>query len=206
MKKEYLFKEEDYKYTLKGLNFFCEVVNQHWEGLNSARPIKDEDLPYIGKIHNHFYEKLWKEYLPQVCKEYGFNIEDLKSYEFKDALAYVRGTLMSRLGGVKGASDMMTKRLFQCGEGYGTFFHTSEYLTITDKGLVVNEKGLKEHFTVYIKNSKQEKALKIFDNIINEYKELKKLGITTSIDYFINYNDDTIYKESIINALKDEKE
>ena len=74
MKKEYLFKEEDYKYTLKGLNFFCEVVNQHWEGLNSARPIKDEDLPYIGKIHNHFYEKLWKEYLPQVCKEYGFNI------------------------------------------------------------------------------------------------------------------------------------
>ena len=58
MKKEYLFKEEDYKYTLKGLNFFCEVVNQHWEGLNSARPIKDEDLPYIGMINNHFYEKL----------------------------------------------------------------------------------------------------------------------------------------------------
>ena len=93
MKKEYLFKEEDYKDKLKELNFFCSVVNQHWEGLSSARPIKDEDLPYIGKIHNHFYEKLWKEYLPQVCKEYGFNNEDLKSYEYKDALAYVRGTL-----------------------------------------------------------------------------------------------------------------
>jgi hypothetical protein len=50
MKKVYLFKEEEYKDTLKGLNFFCEVINQHWEGLNSARPIKDEDLPYIGKL------------------------------------------------------------------------------------------------------------------------------------------------------------
>ena len=50
MKKVYLFKEEEYKDTLKELNFFCEVINQHWEGLNSARPIKDEDLPYIGNI------------------------------------------------------------------------------------------------------------------------------------------------------------
>ena len=183
MKKEYLFKEEDYKDKLKELNFFCSVVNQHWEGLSSARPIKDEDLPYIGKIHNHFYEKLWKEYLPQVCKEYGFNNEDLKTYEYKDALAYVRGTLMSRLGGVKGASDMMTKRLFQCGEGYGTFFHTSEYLTITDKGLVVNEKGLKEHFTIYITNSKQEKALQLFQEIAKNSNELLKLGLK----YFNKY-------------------
>lgn len=183
MKKVYLFKEEEYKDTLKGLNFFCEVINQHWEGLNSARPIKDEDLPYIGKLWTHFYDKLWKEFFPQVCEEFGLNIEDLRTYEFKDALAYVRGTLMSRLGGVKGATDIICKRLFQCGEYYGTFFHTSEFLTITDKGLVVNEKGLKEHFTIYIKNSKQEKALKLAQEIAKNSHELLKLGLK----YFNNY-------------------
>lgn len=183
MKKEYLFKEEDYKYTLKGLNFFCEVVNQHWEGLNSARPIKDEDLPYIGMINNHFYEKLWKEYLPQVCDEFGLNIDYINTYEYKDASAYVRGTLMSRLGGVKGASDMISKRISQSGEGYGIRFHTSEYLTITDKGLVVNEKGLKEHFTIFITNSKQEKAIKLFQEIAKNSNELLKLGLK----YFNKY-------------------
>ena len=171
MKKVYLFKEEEYKDTLKELNFFCEVINQHWEGLNSARPIKDEDLPYIGKLWTHFYDKL------------GLNIEDLRTYEFKDALAYVRGTLMSRLGGVKGATDIISKRLFQCGESYGTFFHTSEYLTITDKGLVVNEKGLKEHFTIYITNNKQEKALQLFQEIAKNSHELLKLGL----EYFNKY-------------------
>lgn len=63
MKKVYLFKEEEYKDTLKELNFFCEVINQHWEGLNSARPIKDEDLPYIGKLWTHFYDKLWNPFM-----------------------------------------------------------------------------------------------------------------------------------------------
>ncbi len=184
MKKEYLFKEEEYKDKLKGLNFFCEVVNQHWEGLNSARPIIDEDLPYIGKLWTHFYDKLWKEYFPKVCEEFGLNIQYMNTYEYKDALAYVRGTLMSRLGGVKGATDMISKRLFQCGEGYGTFFHTSEYLTITDKGLVVNEKGLKEHFTIYITNSKQEKALKLAQEIAKNSNELLKLGLKFVSNYY----------------------
>ena len=184
MKKEYLFKEEEYKDKLKGLNFFCEVVNQHWEGLNSARPIIDEDLPYIGKLWTHFYDKLWKEYFPKVCEEFGLNIQYMNTYEYKDALAYVRGTLMSRLGGVKGATDMISTRLFQCGEGYGTFFHTSEYLTITDKGLVVNEKGLKEHFTIYITNSKQEKALKLAQEIAKNSNELLKLGLKFVSNYY----------------------
>ena len=78
---------------------------------------------------------------------------------------------------------MICKRLFQCGEGYGIFFHTSEYLTITDKGLVVNEKGLKEHFTVYITNNKQEKAIILAQEIAKNSHELLKLGLK----YFNTY-------------------
>lgn len=183
MKKIYLFKEEEYKDTLKGLNFFCEVINQHWEGLNSARPIKDEDLPYIGKLWTHFYDKLWKEFLPEVCEENGFKVEYLNTYEYKDALAFVRVTLMSKLGKVKSTCDAIDFKISNSGEGYGTFFHTSEYLTITDKGLVVNEKGVKEHYTVYITNSKQEKAIKLAEEIAKNSNELLKLGLK----YFNTY-------------------
>lgn len=183
MKKVLFVKEEEYKDTLKGLNFFCEVINQHWEGLNSARPIKDEDLPYIGKFWTHFYDKLWKEYLPEVCEENGFKVEYLNTYEYKDALAFVRVTLMSKLGKVKSACDAIDFKISNSGEGYGTFFHTSEFLTITDKGLVVNEKGLKEHYTVYITNSKQEKAIKLAEEIAKNSNELLKLGLK----YFNNY-------------------
>ena len=56
-----------------------------------------------------------------------------------------------------------------------------------------------------VKEYALEKGLKIFDNIINEYKELKKMGIK-SIDNYINFDDDTIFKENLTNALKDEKE
>lgn len=205
MKKVYLFKEEEYKDTLKELNFFCSVVNQHWEGLNSARPIKDEDLPYIGKLWTHFYDKLWKEFLPKICEEFGLNIEYLNTYEYKDALAYVRGTLISRLGGVKGATDMICKRLFQCGEGYGIFFHTSEYLTITDKGLVVNEKGLKEHFTVYITNNKQEKAIILAQEIAKNSHELLKLGLKYfNTYYWFSDEEYGVNGESIIEDLQGE--
>jgi hypothetical protein len=112
---------------------------------------------------------------------------------------------MSRLGGVKGATDMISKRLFQSGEDYGTFFHTSEYLTITDKGLVVNEKGVKEHFTVYITTNKQEKAIKLFQEIAKNSHELLKLGLK----YFNNYywfgdEEYGINGEGIIEDLQEE--
>ena len=76
---------------------------------------------------------------------------------------------------------------------------------LNDNGVSINEQAVKDYYTVFVTNSKQEKGLKIFDNIINEYKELKKMGIK-SIDDYINFNDDTILKEKLTNALKDEKE
>ena len=76
---------------------------------------------------------------------------------------------------------------------------------LNDNGVSINEQNVKDYYTVFVTNSKQEKGLKIFDNIINEYKELKKMGIK-SIDNYINFDDDTIFKENLTNALKDEKE
>lgn len=160
-----------------------------------------EDVDLLASNPRQHSDKVWDYVINETCREYNMDRNNFNKYS-NGALDMMTHDANRRKMPYNKAVREIEKEIW----AVNNWLTCTPYIEVSDKGITINEQAVKEYFSVIITNSKQEKALKIFDNIINEYKELKKLGITTSIDYFINYNDDTIYKESIINALKDEKE
>ena len=201
MKKIYLFKEEEYKENLQNLKNYVNALNQHWEDLNKPRKMTAEDVDLLASNKRQHSDKVWDYVLNETCREYNMDRNNFNKYSNGALDMMTHDACRKKLPYDKAVREI-EKEI--CAVNYWLTY--TPYIEVSDKGVTINEQAVKDFFSVIITNSKQEKALKIFDNIIKEYKELKKMGITTSIDYFINYNDDTIYKESIINALKEEEE
>lgn len=183
MKKEYLFKKEEYNTELDDLKYFCEIINQYWDDLTSVRPLTYDDIQDITSFTYRFYNTLWNEEIHKICDEYGIKYDTLQHYYEQDSLAFVKTECTKRLGHVKSALSHLIEIDKNNGRYYACKLHSAPYLIITDKGLKINEKEVKEYFTVYITNNKQEKALKLMQEVAKNSNELVKLGL----NYFNNY-------------------
>lgn len=201
MKKVLFVKEEELKEKMQDLKEYVEIVNQHWDKLNKPYRMTLEEFKNFTGSRQEFGEKLWRRITDDVIAEYGANRDHLSALPngVLDMISYDSTKRKRPYDEVVKAVDSAANKInwwlvWDC-----------DTFAISDNGVSINEQNVNDYFTVFVTNSKQEKGLKIFDNIINEYKELKKMGIT-SIDYYINFDNDTIYKENLTNALKDEKE
>ena len=201
MKKILFVKEEELKENLQDLKEYVAIVNQHWDKLNTPYKMTLEDFKNFTYSREEFGEKLWRRITDEVIAEYGANRDHLSALPngVLDMISYDstkrKRTYSEVVKSVDGAVSRINWWLIR----------DCDTFALNDNGVTINEQNVKDYFTVFVTNSKQEKGLKIFDNIINEYKELKKMGIK-SIDYYINFDNDTIFKENLTNALKDEKE
>jgi len=176
MKKVLYVKEEELKEKMQDLREYVALINENWDKLNKPYRMTLEDFKNFTSSRQEFGEKLWRRITDDVIAEYGSNREKLPNLP-------------------NGVIDMIS---------YDSTKRKRPYTEVV-KAVDINEQNVKDYFTVFVTNSKQEKGLKIFDNIINEFKELKKMGIK-SIDDYINFDDDTIFKEKLTIKLKDEKE
>lgn len=201
MKKILFVKEEELKEQMQDLKEYVAIVNQHWEKLNTPYKMTLEDFKNFTYSREEFGEKLWRRITDDVIAEYGASRETFSNLPngVIDMISYDSSKRKIPYNEVVKAVDSAASRI------NWWLIRDCDTFAITDNEVTINEQNVKDYFTVFVTNSKQEKGLKIFDNIINEYKELKKMGIT-SIDYYINFDNDTIFKENLTNALKDEKE
>ena len=201
MKKILFVKEEELKENLQDLKEYVAIVNQHWDKLNTPYKMTLEDFKNFTGSRQEFGEKLWRRITDDVIAEYGASRENFSNLP-NGVIDMIRYDSSKRKNpyneAVKAVDNAANKINWWLIRDCDTF-------ALNDNGVSINEQNVKDYYTVFVTNSKQEKGLKIFDNIINEYKELKKMGIK-SIDNYINFDDDTIFKENLTNALKDEKE
>lgn len=200
MKKILFVKEEELKENLQDLKEYVALINENWDKLNTPYKMTLDDFKNFTYSRQEFGEKLWKRITDEVIAEYGGSREHLSALP-NGVIDMIRYDSSKRKNpyneAVKAVDDAANKINWWLIRDCDTF-------AITDNGVSINEQNVKDYFTVFVTNSKQEKGLKIFDNIIKEYKELKKMGIT-SIDDYINFNDDTIFKENLTNKLKEEE-
>ena len=201
MKKILFVKEEELKKNMQDLKEYVAIVNQHWDKLNTPYKMTLEDFKNFTGSRQEFGEKLWRRITDEVIAEYGASRETFSNLPngVIDMISYDSSKRKRPYNELVKAVDSAASRI------NWWLIRDCDTFAITDNGVTINEQNVKDYFTVFVTNSKQEKGLKIFDNIINEFKELKKMGIK-SIDDYINFDDDTIYKENLTNALKDEKE
>lgn len=201
MKKILFVKEEELKENLQDLKEYVAIVNQHWDKLNTPYKMTLEDFKNFTYSREEFGEKLWRRITDEVIAEYGANRDHLSALPngVLDMISYDSTKRKRTYSEVVKSVDSAVSRI------NWWLIRDCDTFALNDNGVTINEQNVKDYFTVFVTNSKQEKGLKIFDNIINEYKELKKMGIK-SIDYYINFDNDTIFKENLTNALKDEKE
>lgn len=201
MKKILFVKEEELKEKMQDLKEYVAIVNQHWDKLNTPYKMTLDDFKKFTDSRQEFGEKLWRRITDDVIAEYGASRDHLSALPngVLDMISYDSSKRKRPYSEAVKVIDSAANKI------NWWLIWDCDTFAITDNGVTINEQAVKDYYTVFLTNSKQEKGLKIFDNIINEYKELKKMGIK-SIDYFINFDDDTIFKENLTNALKDEKE
>ena len=201
MKKILFVKEEELKEQMQDLKEYVAIVNQHWDKLNTPYKMTLEDFKNFTYSREEFGEKLWRRITDDVIAEYGASRETFLNLPngVIDMISYDSSKRKRPYNELVKAVDSAESRI------NWWLIRDCDTFAITDNGVTINEQNVKDYYTVFVTNSKQEKGLKIFDNIINEFKELKKMGIK-SIDNYINFDNDTIYKENLTNALKDEKE
>ena len=201
MKKVLFVKEEELKEQMQYLKEYVAIVNQHWDKLNTPYKMTLEDFKHFTDNQREFGEKLWRRITDEVIAEYGASREHLSALPngVLDMISYDSSKRKNPYNEAVKAVDNAANKI------NWWLIRDCDTFALNDNGVSINEQNVKDYYTVFVTNSKQEKGLKIFDNIINEYKELKKMGIK-SIDNYINFDDDTIFKENLTNALKDEKE
>lgn len=201
MKKILFVKEEELKESMQDLKEYVALINENWDKLNTPYKMTLEDFKNFTNSREEFGEKLWRRITDEVIAEYGASRNHLSDLPngVLDMIRYDSSKRKRPYSEAVKAVDSAASRI------NWWLIRDCDTFAITDNGVSINEQAVKDYYTVFVTNSKQEKGLKIFDNIINEYKELKKMGIK-SIDDYINFNDDTILKENLTNALKDEKE
>lgn len=201
MKKILFVKEEELKKNLQDLKEYVALINENWDKINTPYKMTLEDFKNFTYSREEFGEKLWRRITDDVIAEYGASRETFSNLPngVIDMISYDSSKRKRPYNELVKAVDSAASRI------NWWLIRDCDTFAITDNGVSINEQNVKDYYTVFVTNSKQEKGLKIFDNIINEYKELKKMGIK-SIDNYINFDDDTIFKQNLTNALKDEKE
>lgn len=201
MKKVLYVKEEELKEKMQDLREYVALINENWDKLNKPYRMTLEDFKNFTSSRQEFGEKLWRRITDDVIAEYGSNRENLPNLPngVIDMISYDSTKRKRPYDEVVKAVDSAAIKI------NWWLIWDCDTFALNDNGVSINEQNVNDYFTVFVTNSKQEKGLKIFDNIINEFKELKKMGIT-SIDDYINFEDDTIFKEKLTNKLKDEKE
>ena len=201
MKKILFVKEEELKEQMQDLKEYVALINENWDKLNTPYKMTLDDFKNFTYSREEFGEKLWRRITDDVIAEYGASRENFSNLP-NGVIDMIRYDSSKRKNpyneAVKAVDNAANKINWWLIRDCDTF-------ALNDNGVSINEQAVKDYYTVFVTNSKQEKGLKIFDNIINEYKELKKMGIK-SIDNYINFDDDTIFKENLTNALKEEKE
>lgn len=174
MKKQIIeFKENNYKQAIKWLDETIDKMNNAINILiaNGYTDINIDTLKCLSVNKSDFINKKYFDKLKDICGIFGVDIE---KYD------------VSKDENIRRMASSAIQYLYEASRALNTNYITSfllndKYVVIEDnvvKKAINAELNLKEHYTVYTENEKQNMANEILTNICKELDELDSNGIS----------------------------
>ena len=156
MKKILFVKEEELKENMQDLKEYVALINENWDKLNKPYRMTLEDLKNFTGSRQEFGEKLWRRITDDVIAEYGASRENFSNLP-NGVIDMIRYDSSKRKNpyneAVKAVDNAANKINWWLIRDCDTF-------ALNDNGVSINEQNVKDYYTVFVTNSKQEKGLK----------------------------------------------
>lgn len=187
MKKQVIhFDNTGYTEAIKALDEAIETINKHSQELTTNGYILNmEDIKLIANSNREFNNQVYSNQLKEICKLFGLDYSKVCTFEYTTT-----NNMFSEManGKCKYLYDFSNK-LYSCFILH-KYLADSKYIdiinNIASKTIQANEL-IKDEYTSYTKNDKQNKVLDITKQLQDLYKQFNKLGINNyRVGHLIN--------------------
>lgn len=193
------FNSNSYNEAIKALDEIVDIINKHSQELTTnGYLLTIEDIKLIADRDNKFNKKVYSSQLKDICNTFGVDYNKVCTFEYS-----ITNSMFSEMANGKCKYlYSLNNDLYRCFILH-TYLADSKYIDIIDnvasKAIQADEL-IKELYTSYTKNDKQNKALDLTKQLQDLYKQFNKLGINNyNIDHLINkssgdINPNTFYR------------
>ena len=180
------FNSNSYNEAIKALDEIVDIINKHSQELTTnGYLLTIEDIKLIADRDNKFNKKVYSSQLKDICNTFGVDYNKVCTFEYS-----ITNSMFSEMANGKCKYlYSLNNDLYRCFILH-TYLADSKYIDIIDnvasKAIQADEL-IKELYTSYTKNDKQNKVLDLTKQLQDLYKQFNKLGINNyNIDHLIN--------------------
>lgn len=187
MKKQVIhFDNTEYTEATKALDEAIETINKHSQELTTNGYILNmEDIKLIANNNREFNKQVYSKQLKEICKLFGLDYSKVCTFEYTITNSMFSDMANNKCNYLYGFSN----RLHSCFTLY-RYLANNKYIDIINNvasKTIQADELIKEGYTSYTKNDKQNKVLDLTKQLQDLYKQFNKLGINNNdISYLIN--------------------
>lgn len=180
------FDGNSYNEAIKALDEIVDTINKHSQELTTnGYTLTIEDIKLISERDNKFNKKVYSDQLKDICNTFGVDYNKVCTFEYS-----ITNSMFSEManGKCKYLYNFYNN-LSKCFILY-QYLADSKYIDIIDNvasKTIQADELIKEVYTSYTKNDRQNKVLSLAKQLQDLYKQFNKLGINNyNVDYLIN--------------------
>lgn len=187
MKKQVIhFDNTGYTEAIKALDEAIETINKHSQELTTnGYLLTIEDIKLISERDNKFRNKVYRSQLKDICNTFGVEYSKVCTTEY----TWTNSMFSEMTNGKCKYLYSLNDDLYKCFILH-TYLADNKYIDIINNvasKTIQADELIKEQYTSYTKNDKQNKVLDITKQLQNLYKQFNKLGINNyNVDHLIN--------------------
>lgn len=180
------FDSNSYNEAIKALDEIVDIINKHSQELTTnGYLLTIEDIKLIADRDNKFNKKVYSNQLKNICNTFGVDYNKVCTFEYS-----ITNSMFSEMANGK------CKYLYNFYNDLSKCFVLYQYLADSKYIDIVNnvasktieaDELIKEVYTSYTKNDRQNKVLSLAKQLQDLYKQFNKLGINNyNVDHLIN--------------------
>lgn len=180
------FDGNSYNEAIKTLDEIVDTINKHSQELTTnGYTLTIEDIKLISERDNKFNKKVYSDQLKDICNTFGVDYNKVCTFEYS-----ITNSMFSEManGKCKYLYNFYNN-LSKCFILY-QYLADSKYIDIIDNvasKTIQADELIKEVYTSYTKNDRQNKVLSLAKQLQDLYKQFNKLGINNyNVDHLIN--------------------
>lgn len=180
------FDSNSYNEAIKALDEIVDTINRHSQELTTnGYLLTIEDIKLIADRDNKFNKKVYSSQLKDICNTFGVDYNKVCTFEYS-----ITNSIFSEMANGKCRYLYnFYNDLSKCFVLY-QYLADSKYIDIIDNvasKTIQADELIKERYTSYTNNDKQNKVLELSKQLQDLYKQFNKLGINNyNIDHLIN--------------------
>lgn len=180
------FDGNSYNEAINTLDEIVDTINKHSQELTTnGYTLTIEDIKLISERDNKFNKKVYSDQLKDICNTFGVDYNKVCTFEYS-----ITNSMFSEManGKCKYLYNFYNN-LSKCFILY-QYLADSKYIDIIDNvasKTIQADELIKEVYTSYTKNDRQNKVLSLAKQLQDLYKQFNKLGINNyNVDHLIN--------------------